>query len=57
MIGRVLFDSRLAEDIAASVSPEKSSIVGEGLVGFRYPSLDEVVCPGSKARAGMIVGP
>ena len=56
MMGRVLLDSRLAEGIVASGSPEESTIVGESPVGFRYPSSDEVVCPGSKARAGMIVG-
>ena len=56
MTGRVLLDSRLAEDIVASGSPEKNSIIGESLVGFRHPSSNEVVCSGSKARAGMIVG-
>ena len=57
MTRSVLLDSRLAEDIVASGSLEKISIVGESPVGFRYPSSDEVICPGSKARAGMIVGP
>ena len=57
MIGRVLFDSSPAEDIATSGSLEKISIIGEGPVGFRYPSSEEVVCLGSKARVGMIVGP
>ena len=57
MIRRVLLDARLAEDIVASGSPEKISIVGESLMGFRYPSLDEVAYPESKAEAGMIVGP
>ena len=57
MTRRVLLDSRLAEDIVAFGSSAKSSMVGENPVGFKYPSSDEVVCPESKARAGMMVAP
>ena len=57
MTRRVLLDSRLAKDMVASGSPAKSSIVGESPVGFKLPSLDQVVCSGSKARAGTIVDP
>ena len=56
MTGRVLPDSRLAEDIVASGSPAKSSVVGESPVVFKLPSSNEVVCSGSMTRAGMIVG-
>ena len=56
MIGRVLLDSKLAKDVVASRSREKSSVVGESMVGFKLPSSEEVVCSGSMARAGMIVG-
>ena len=56
MTGRVLFDSRPADSMVTSGSPAGSSIVGESLVGFKLPSSDEVVCSGSMARAGMIVG-
>ena len=55
MTRRVLLDSRLAKDMVASGSPAKSSIVGESPVGFKLPSLDQVVCSGSTAMAGMIV--
>ena len=55
IIGRVLLDSRLAEDIVASGPPTKSSVVGESPVGFKLPSSDELVCSGSKARAGITV--
>ena len=44
MTRRVLLDSRLADNIAASGSPAGSSIVGESPVGFKLPSSDEVVC-------------
>ena len=56
MTRRVLLDSRLAEDIVASGGSAKSSVVGESPVGFELPSSDEVVCSGSTARAGVIVG-
>ena len=56
MTGIALLDSRLAEDIVASGSPARSSVIGESPVGFKLPSSDEVVCSGSMARAGMIVG-
>ena len=55
MTGRVLLDSRLAKDMVASGSLAKSSIVGESPVGFKLPSSDELVCSGSKARAGITV--
>ena len=56
MTGRVLVDSRLAEDMVASGSLAKSFVEGESPLGFKLPSSDEVVCSGSTARAGMIVG-
>ena len=56
MTGRVLLDSRLVQGMVASRFPAKSSVVGESLVGFKLLSSDKVVCSGSTARAGMIVG-
>ena len=54
--GRALLDSRLAEDIVASGSPARSSVIGESPVGFKLPSSDGVACSRSMAKAGMIVG-
>ena len=56
MTRRVLLGSRLAEHTVASGSSAKGSMGGEGPVGFKIPSSDEVACPGSMARAGIVVG-
>ena len=57
MMGRVPFDSGSADELLASGSPARSSMMEESPVGFTLPSSDEVVRPGSKAEADTSVDP
>ena len=53
--GTVPFDFGFADDFVASGFPIGSSVTGESPAALILPSLDDVVCPGSKAEAGMSI--
>jgi hypothetical protein len=55
MTRRVLLDSKLTKHTVASGSSAEGSMGGEGLVGFKIPSSDEVACSGSMVRARIVV--
>ena len=56
MTRTVLLDPRLAEHSATSGSLTKGSMEGEGPMGFKILSSDEVTSSGSMGRAGIVVG-